>query len=377
MNFSFTDEQEAIRETVARFAKEEIGPRAEEDDRESRFPEEVFSKMRDLSLFGIITPTDYDGAGLDYMSYTIVLEELARYSAAVAVSLSVTNFPQAVLVQHGSEELKKRYLPPLATGETLGALAITEPNAGSDAGAIGTTATKQGDKYVLNGTKVWITNGGKASLYVVTARTGGPGSKGVSTFLVAADDPGFKIGKHEDKMGLRASQTTEILLENCEVPQERRLGEENKGFEIVKNALYGGRISIGAIANGIARAGYEEALEYAKERKQFGVPIVDFQGIGFMLADMRAGIDASKLLVQKAAWLRDQKLPYMVEASIAKRVATDNAMQVTTDAVQVFGGYGYTKEYPVERYMRDAKVTQIFEGTNQIQRQIIAKSIRR
>jgi alkylation response protein AidB-like acyl-CoA dehydrogenase len=298
-------------------------------------------------------------------------------SASYAVSVAVTGLPQVILATYGSEEQKKKYLPDLAMGETIGAFALSEPDSGSDAASLQTTAVRDGDHYVLNGTKFWITHGGVADVYVVMARTGGDGPRGVSAFIVEGDTPGLSFGKKEEKMGLRASPTVEIILRDARIPVDHLLGQEGDGFKVAMSALDSGRITIGAISVGIAQAALDTSAAYACQRKQFKKPIIDFQGVGFMLADMACKIESSRLLVQKAAVLRDQSQPYSHIAAMAKCVATDASIEVATDAVQVLGGYGYTREYPVERYMRDAKVMQIVEGTNQVQRLVISRHIKR
>lgn len=362
---------------VRSFAQTEIAPTAAYYDEKHEFPLENIKKMGQNGLMGIPIPEEYGGAGADFLSYIIAIEEIARADAShgviLAVHTSVGTFP---ILYFGTEAQKQKYIPRLAAGEYLGAFALTEPNAGSDATGIATTAVRQGDYYVLNGTKRFITNGGYADVYTVMAVTDkSKGSKGITAFLVDKDTPGFKVGKVERKMGLNASSTTELIFEDAKVPAENVLGQEGQGFKVAMSLLDGGRIGIGAQGVGIAQAALDAAVAYAKDRKQFGHAIIEFQGIQFMLADMAAQVDAARLLVYRAANLRMHGLPYAKEASIAKMFATDTAMKVTTDAVQIFGGYGYSSEYPVERYMRDAKITQIYEGTNQIQRIVIARHL--
>jgi acyl-CoA dehydrogenase len=320
-------------------------------------------------------PEELDGAGLGYQEYAIVLEELAKASSGYAISVAVTGLPQVILNLSGTPEQKKKYVPPMARGEQIGAFGLSEASSGSDAGSLRTTATKDGDHYVLNGTKLWITQGDIASTLIVMARTGQPGTKGVSAFIVEKGMPGFSTGKREKKMGCHVSHTMELVFQNCRVPAANRVGPEGEGFKVAMTALNSGRITIAAVAVGIAQAALDVAITHARQREQFGKPIAEFQGVSFMLADMATSIDAARLLVQRAAWLKDNGKPFANEASMAKLFATDAAMQVTTDAVQVLGGSGYTQEFPVERYMREAKVLQIVEGTNQVQRMIIGRAL--
>jgi alkylation response protein AidB-like acyl-CoA dehydrogenase len=303
---------------------------------------------------------------LGYTEYTIILEEIAKVSASYAVSVAVTGLPQVILSTFGTAAQKEAFLPALAMGESIGAFALSEPDSGSDAASLR-----------LNGTKFWITHGGVADLYIVMARTGGPGPSGVSAFLVPGDTEGLSFGKKEEKMGLRASPTVELVLRDALIPAANLLGQEGDGFKVAMSALDSGRITIGAISVGIAQAALDVSAAYATKRKQFNTAIIDFQGVGFMLADMAIKIEASRLMVQKAAGLRDASKPYSQIAAMAKCMATDTSIQVATDAVQVLGGYGYTREYPVERYMRDAKVMQIVEGTNQVQRLVISRYLKR
>jgi acyl-CoA dehydrogenase len=377
MNFVFTEDQQMMRTMVRNFAQKEIVPVAAHHDETHEFPLENIRKMGQNGLMGIPIPEEYGGAGADFLSYIIAIEEISKADAShgviLAVHTSVGSFP---ILYFGTEEQKAKYLPKLAAGEFIGAFALTEPNAGSDATGLATTAVRKGDHYVLNGTKRFITNGGYADVYTVMAVTDkSKGSKGITSFLVDKDTPGFKIGAVEKKMGLNASSTTELIFEDALVPVENILGKEGEGFKVAMSLLDGGRIGIGAQGVGIAQAALDAAVAYAKERKQFGKNIIDFQGIQFMLADMATQVEAARLLVYQAANLRMQGLPYAKQASMAKMFATDTAMRVTTDAVQVFGGYGYCREYPVERFMRDAKITQIYEGTNQVQRIVIARHL--
>jgi len=348
-----------------------------EDDEAERFRPEYLRALGECGLCGVATAEEYGGLGLGYLEYAMVLEEIGAVSASYAVSVAVTGLPQIILAQHGSDAQKERWLPGLAAGELLGGFALSEPEAGSDAASLQTTAVRDGDHYVLNGTKFWITHGGYADVYIVMARTGGQGARGVSAFVLPGDAPGLSFGKKEEKMGMRASPTVELVLENVRLPATARVGGEGEGFAVAMQALDGGRITIAAISVGLARAALEVAGPYSCQRTAFRKPIIDFQGVGFTLADMATRIESARLLVHKAAWLKDAGKSYSQVASMAKCVATDAAMSVTTDAVQVLGGYGYTREYPVERYMRDAKVMQIVEGTNQVQRLIIARGLKR
>lgn len=375
--FELTDDQRALAEAARDFCESTLGPTLKEDDEAERFRKEYIQAMGEQGLCGIPTPEAYGGLGLGYLDYCVVLEEIAAVSASYAVSVAVTGLPQIILNLFGDEAQKEAWLPRLASGELLGAFALSEPESGSDAASLKTTARREGDHYVLNGTKFWITHGGCADLYVVMARTGGPGARGITAFLVPGDTPGLSFGKKEEKMGLRASPTVEVVLEDVVIPASNRLGEEGTGFTVAMSALDSGRITIGATSVGLARAALEWSGRYATERRQFNTPIIDFQGVGFMLADMACKVETARLLVHKAAWLKDHQRPYGHIAAMAKVVATDTAMEVSTDAVQVLGGYGYTREHPVERYMRDAKVMQIVEGTNQIQRLVISRHLKR
>ncbi len=379
MNLRLTAEQLAMRKLVRDFAKKEILPKAAQIDDTDAFPRDILKKMADLGLLGLPIPEDYGGVGADYMSYMLAIEEISYASAAIGVILAVhTSVGTMPILHFGTPEQQEKYVPHLAAGELIGAFALTEPSAGSDAQSIETRAVRAGDHYVLNGNKVFITNGGEADVYTVFAKTDpAQGARGVSAFIVERGMPGFVIGRKERKMGLNGSATAQLVFDDLRLPVAQRLGEEGEGFRIAMSQLDGGRIGIAAQALGIARAAYDTAVGYVKERKQFGRPIADFQAIQEMIADMGTGIEAARLMVYRAASLRSQDLPCTVEASMAKLFTTDMAMRVTTDAVQLLGGYGYTKEYPVERYMRDAKVTQIYEGTNQIQRIVIAKALSR
>ncbi|ACL20888.1 butyryl-CoA dehydrogenase [Desulfitobacterium sp. LBE] len=378
MNFNLTEDQKMMRKMVRDFVEEEVIPQAAHTDETHEFPLALVHKMRELGLLGIPIPEEYGGAGSDFTSYTLALEEIARGCASTAVIMAVhTTLGTFPIYYFGNEEQKQKYLPKLAKGEMLGAFALTEPNSGSDASSLVTTAKRRGDHYVINGSKRFISNTGYAGIYTVLASTDRTkGSRGITAFLVDADTPGLIIGKKEKKMGLHGSSTRELIFEDMVVPVENRLGEEGQGFKIAMALLDDGRIGIGAQAVGIAQAAFEAALAYAQERVQFKQEIMNFQGIQFMLADMAAQLEAARLLVYQAAVRRVEGVPYSKEASMAKLFASEMAVKVTNDAMQIFGGYGYTREYPIERYLRDAKITQIYEGTNQIQRIVIAKHLR-
>ncbi|PLT31668.1 acyl-CoA dehydrogenase [Peribacillus deserti] len=377
MQFKLTEEHEMIRKMVRDFAKNEVAPTAAERDEEERFDREIFDKMAELGLTGIPWPEEYGGIGSDYLAYCIAIEELSRVCASTGVTLSAhTSLAGWPIYKFGSEEQKQKYLRPMAEGKKIGAYGLTEPGSGSDAGGMRTTARLEGDHYILNGSKIFITNGGIADTYVVFALTD-PSSKqkGTSAFIIEKDFEGFSVGKKEKKLGIRSSPTTEIIFEDCKVPKENLLGKEGEGFKVAMMTLDGGRNGIAAQAVGIAQGALDASVAYAKERHQFGKPIAAQQGIGFKLADMATQVEASRLLTYQAAWLESEGLPYGKESAMSKLFAGDAAMKVTTEAVQVFGGYGYTKDYPVERYMRDAKITQIYEGTQEIQKLVISRMI--
>ncbi|KPB05819.1 MULTISPECIES: acyl-CoA dehydrogenase [unclassified Bacillus (in: firmicutes)] len=377
MNFLLSEEHEMIRKMVRDFAKNEVEPTAAERDEEERFDMDIFKKMADLGLTGIPFPEEYGGIGSDYLAYCIAVEELSRVCASTGVTLSAhTSLASWPIYKYGTEEQKQKYLVPLAQGTSIGGYGLTEPGSGSDAGGMRTTAKLDGDHYVLNGSKIFITNGGIADIYVVFAVTD-PSSKhkGTSAFIVEADFPGFSVGKKEQKLGIRSSPTTEIMFEDCRVPVENMLGAEGEGFKVAMTTLDGGRNGIAAQAVGIAQGALDAAVAYAKERVQFGKPIAAQQGVSFKLADMATTVEASRLLTYQAAWRESEGLSYGLESAMSKLFAGDTAMKVTTEAVQVFGGYGYTKDYPVERYMRDAKITQIYEGTQEIQRLVISRML--
>lgn len=376
MNFQLSEEHEMIRKMVRDFAKKEVEPTAAERDEEERFDMDIFERMAGLGLTGIPWPEKYGGIGSDYLAYCIAVEELSRVCASTGVTLSAhTSLAGWPVFKFGSEEQKQKYLKPMAEGKKIGAYGLTEPGSGSDASSMKTTAKRDGDHYILNGSKIFITNGGIADIYIVFALLNPEDKRSSTAFMIEKDFEGFSVGKKERKLGIRSSPTTEIIFEDCKVPVENVLGEEGQGFKIAMMTLDGGRNGIAAQAVGIAQGALDAAIVYAKERKQFGRPIVDNQAISFKLADMATYIEASRLLTYQAAWLESKGLPYGKESAMSKLMAGDTAMKVTTEAVQIFGGYGYTKDYPVERYMRDAKITQIYEGTQEIQRLVISRML--
>ncbi len=376
MRFDLDEEQVDIRDMVRHFTEQEITPHSEAWDETNYFPREIYHKMAELGLMGMTTPEEYGGSALSRLSNALVYEELAKGEMATAVGLSVHNMVTGSIARFGNQEQRQRWVSRLALGELLGAFSLSETASGSDAASLQCRAACHNDVYSLNGTKMWVTNGGEADIYLVMARTSGSkGAAGISCFVLEKDTPGFSFGKTERKMGLHSSPTRELIFENCEVPVANRLGEEGQGFKIALSSLDGGRINIGAIAVGVAQAAFETARKYSREREQFSQPISSFQGIQFMLADMAMKIEAARLLVYEAAYKLDEGQNAGMYASMAKCFATDMAMEVTTNAVQVLGGAGYVRDYPVERYMRDVKVAQIFEGTNQIQRVVIARAL--
>lgn len=377
MNFLLTAEQEEIRKMVREFAAKEVAPTAAERDEKELFSREIFDKMGELGILGLPYPEEYGGAGSDFLSYAIAVEELSRVCASTGIGLSVhVSLCAWPIYKYGTEEQRQKFLRPLAEGTKLGAFGLTEPNAGTDAAAGSTTAVKDGDSYILNGTKVFNTNGGEAEIEVIFAATDkAAGLKGISAFIVEKGTPGLRFGKKETKMGIRSSVQREVIMEECRIPAANLLGKEGDGFKIAMTTLDGGRIGVAAQALGIAQGALDEAIKYSKQRVQFGKPIATFQGVNFMLAEMATKVEAARYLVYRAAFNKSNHLPYGKEAAMAKMFASDAAMEVTTNAVQVFGGYGYSREYPVERMMRDAKITQIYEGTNQAQRMVIAANI--
>ncbi|MDY0240655.1 MAG: acyl-CoA dehydrogenase [Rhodospirillaceae bacterium] len=379
MNFEPTEDQAALLESVRKFATEQVAPGAVARDLSEEYDRGLFDAMGALGLTGLFYPEQYGGSDGDYLTYIMAVEEVSRADASVGggltVSVSLGSWP---IFAYGTEEQKQKYLAPLARGEKLGAFGLTEANAGTDAAAQKSVAVLEGDHYILNGSKVFITNAGSAETYVVFAMTDrSKGLKGITGFILEKGMPGFTFGKKEKKMGIRASQTMELVFQDVKVPVANRLGKEGEGFKIAMATLDGGRIGIAAQALGIAQAALDYAVAYSKERIQFGKPIAANQGIGFMLADMATKLDAARLLTYRAAWLKAKGKPYSKEAAMAKYYASDAAMSITTDAVQVLGGNGYIREYPVERLMRDAKITQIYEGTNQVQRMVVSSALMR
>ena len=375
MNFLQTKEQEFVRKMVRDFAETEVEPLAADIDKEHRFPEETVAKMAELGMMGIPFPTKYGGAGGDEVSYAITVEELARVCASTAVIVSAhTSLCCWPIYAYGTEEQKMKYLPDLLKGRKLGAFGLTEPNAGTDAGGQQTRAVLDGDEWVLDGAKVFITNGGYADTFVVMAMTdkkkGTHG--GISSFIVEKGDPGFSIGKTEDKMGIHASSTTELIFQNCRIPKDRLLGEVGDGFKVALSTLDGGRIGIASQALGIAQGAFDVTVDYMKARKQFGKRLSQMQALQFEMAELKTRIHAARLLVYRAAFLEDAHKPYGEAAAMAKLFAAETAMKVTTKCVQFHGGYGYTCDYPVERMMRDAKITEIYEGTSEVQKLVIA-----
>ena len=377
MDFALSEQHVEIRRTVRDFAEREIAPVADEMEHRGEFPTEIIRKAAGLGLLGVPYPEAVGGTGLDSLAYAITIEELARASGSVALIVSAhTSLGCAPLFTAGTPEQQERFLRPLASGAKLGAYGLTEPGAGSDSRGTRTRAHRDGDEWVLDGSKRFITNAGAAEVYIVTAVTDRNADEGrISAFIVEAGTPGFSIGRMEEKMGLHASNTGELLFEGCRIPADNLLGEEGDGDRLFLKTLDGGRIGIGAMALGLAQAAFEAASAYAKEREQFGRPIASFQGVAFKIADMATQIDAARLLVYRAAWLKDEGRPYSTEAAMAKLFASETARQVTNDAVQVHGGYGYVTEYHVERYLRDAKLTEIGEGTSQVQRLVIARKV--
>ncbi len=379
MDFSFAKEYEVCRSMFRDFAQNEVKPLAEEVDEEERFPAETVKKMATCGMMGIPIPKEYGGAGADTLTYILAVEELSKACGTTGVILSAhTSLCAVPILEYGTEEQKQKYLIPLAKGEKLGAFALTEPNAGTDAAAQQTIAEDCGDYYLLNGSKIFITNSGYADIFIIMAMTDKKaGTRGISAFILERGTPGFTIGKHEKKMGIRGSSTCELIFEDVKVPKENLLGKLGRGFGLSMKTLDGGRIGIAAQALGLAQGALDETISYTKERKQFGRAISKFQNTQFQLAEMHCKTEAARNLVYKAAWKKDQKQPFSVDAAMAKLFASETAMEVTTKAVQLHGGYGYTREYSVERMMRDAKITEIYEGTSEVQRMVIAGSILR
>lgn len=377
MDFRLSEEHELFRRTARDFAQKELEPRAKEFEERHAVPPEVLKQLGELGYLGLMVPEEYGGVGADTLSYAIVMEELSRACASTSTVVSVQNslveFP---LVEFGTPEQKRKYLPKLATGEWLGAFALTEPESGSDAAGMKTTAVRDGDFYVLNGTKRFITNAAFAQVFVVFALTNPEaGNKGVSCLIVERETPGFAVGEEEDKMGIRGTSTCELFFEDCRVPAENLLGEENRGFKVAMLTLDAGRIGIAAQAVGLAQAALDEALKYAQERVAFGKPLAAFQSIQFTLAEMKTKVEAARLLTYQAAWKKDQGEDYILESSLAKLYAAEIASEVADAAVQIHGGYGYIRDYKVERLYRDARITRIYEGTSEIQKLIIARQL--
>lgn len=377
MEFGLSKEQELAVKMYREFFENEVKPMASEIDETERFPAETVKKMSRLGMMGIPFPRECGGAGGDLLSYIIAVEEAAKVCATTSVILSAhTSLCCWPIYNYGTEEQKKKYLPDLLTGKKLGAFALTEPNAGTDAAGQQTTVKLDGDYYILNGSKVFITNAGQADVYIVFAMTDRTkGTRGISAFIIEKGFEGFEIGKLENKLGIRASATGELIFKDVRVPKENLLGKEGKGFGIAMSTLDGGRIGIAAQALGIAEGAFAEAVKYMKERKQFGKPIAEFQGLQWYLAELATRIEAAKCLTYRAAWKKDNNMPYSTEAAMAKLYASETAMEVTAKVVQIFGGYGYTKDYPVERMMRDAKITEIYEGTSEVQKMVISANI--
>ncbi len=377
MNFDFTEDQLMIQQTAREFAETEIAPTAIERDKNGIFPGEIVKKLGELGFMGIMISPEYGGAGMDAVSYVLAMIEISKVDASVGVIMSVNNSLVTYgLEKYASEHIKQKYLIPLASGEKLGAFALSEPEAGSDATKQHTTADKDGDYYVLNGMKNWITNGTTADYFIVMATTDkSKGHKGISTFLVEKGTPGFGHGVKEDKLGIRSSDTCSLTFENCRIPKENLVGEEGKGFNFAMDTLNGGRIGIASQAIGIAEASLEASIKYSKERKAFGSVIADLQAIQFKLADMAVKVEAAKLLTLQAAALKDAHKNYVKEAAMAKLYSSKIAVECALEAIQVHGGYGYVREYKVERYLRDAKITEIYEGTSEIQKIVISRML--
>lgn len=375
MDLGFSAEQIEFRDMVAEFVEKEIKPYALEMDKEGKMKPDLVKKMGDMGLLNLIVPEEYGGTGLDSLTIALMYEELGKGCAGVATAVAANSLATYPVILKGTEEQKKYHFNILNEGN-FAAFALTEPDAGSDAGSVSTSAVKENGHYILNGTKTFITNGGVAEVYIVFANTRKTaGIRGLTAFVVPKDTPGFSFGKKEDKMGIRASETCELILDNVKLPESSRVGREGEGFRIAMNTLDAARPFVGAVSVGIAQAALEMATKYSRERKQFGQPIASFQLVQAMIADMSMKVEAARMLVMKACWMREQGMEFSKEAAMAKCYASDIAMQVTTDALQVLGGYGYSKEYPAEKYMRDAKIMQIYEGTNQIQRLVIANKM--
>lgn len=380
MHFEINESQSLIQRTARDFAQRRIAPEAAAIDRDGRFPSDILRELAELGLMGVNVPEDLGGAQAGPVAYVLAMTEIARACASTAVTMSVTNMVAEVITRFGTDDQKQCYVPKLCSGEfAAGSFALSETGAGSDPGALRTTARREGDTWILNGEKMWITSGDRAGVLIVWARTGPlathPGTKGVSCFLVEPGTPGFSVGKHEDKMGIRGSTTVSLLFDECTVPSSALLGEENRGFRIAMMALDGGRLGISSQAIGIASAALDETVAYVKERKQFGRAIGDFQAIQWQLADSRTELDAAKMLALRAAWLKENGRPFSTEASMAKVFASETAVRVCNRCVQMHGGYGFTKDFGVERHLRDCRVTTIYEGTSEIQRMVISRAV--
>jgi butyryl-CoA dehydrogenase len=377
MNFELSEQHKLSQRMFRDFAIHEVKPIAAEIDEQERFPEETIPKLARYGFFGIPFPTEFSGTGADNLCYATAVEELSKVCGTTGVIVSAhTSLCAAPIFETGTPAQKQKYLPDLASGRKLGAFGLTEPNAGSDAASQQTVAEKKEDHYLINGAKIFITNAGPAEIYIVMAMTDKTaGTRGISAFIIEKGTPGFTIGKAEAKLGIRGSATCELIFDNVCIPHENLLGQEGRGFGVAMKTLDGGRIGIAAQALGIAQGAIDEAVHYVKERRQFGKPLSHFQNTQFVLADMQTKVDAARWLVYHAAWLKDQKKPYSKEAAMAKLFASETAMEITTKAVQLLGGYGYTREYPVERMMRDAKITEIYEGTSEVQKMVIAASV--
>jgi butyryl-CoA dehydrogenase len=377
MDFALTEEQQLIKAMAGEFARTKVAPIAAEIDQNRRFPNELIPELRELNLLGVPFPEEYGGAGADFLSYVIVIEELAKVCASTAIIVANhTCLCVWPIYKFGNESQKKEYLPKLASGEWLGAFGLTEPSAGTDAASMKTTAVAEGDQWVLNGSKIFITNGGQADVFVIFALTDPAlGTRGISAFIVEKGTPGFSIGAPEKTMGIKASSTTPLYFSNCRIPREALLGQENKGFKIAMATLDGGRIGVAAQALGIAQGALDAAVAYAKERVQFGKPIAEQEAIQWMIADSATEIDAARMLVYRAAWNEDNGLPYSAAAAMAKLFASETATRVAGKAIQMHGGYGFTESYPVERSYRDAKITELYEGTSEVQRMVISRHV--
>jgi len=377
VNLDLTEEQQLLQRSVREFAEAEVKPHAKEIDETGRFPRDTFEKAAELGLTGVAVPENYGGAGMDHVSYAIVIEEISRVCASTGTILSVQNSLYCdPILRFGTEEQKQKFLVPYARGEKIGCYALTEPQAGSNAAALRTKAERKGDAYVVNGTKAWITNGGAADAALVYVNTQPEkGEKGITALIVEKGTRGFAVGKEEKKLGVHATACTELSFTDCEVPVGNRIGNEGEGYKVALSTLDGGRIGIAAQATGIAQGAFEAALSYAQQRQAFGHPIADFQAIQFMLADMATELDAARLLARRAAWKQDSGARFTMEASIAKLFASEMSTRVTHKAIQIHGGYGYSREYPVERNYRDARITEIYEGTSEIQRLVISASV--